>query len=172
MRACQCRIVDKSAGRIVGAAAAAVGAVGVGRKAAHARGAAKVDGERQCIFLVGSALAVAAQGHGQLAAGEDHSAAAFGAQRQRALRVFGRHLARLALQAAAEHDAFITRGLRPLGRRRQRIRRPRHDAIVRAGENLRAGLRRFVLRILKRAANRVGQHEPIARNNRARVGER
>ena len=90
-----------------GLAAAAVGAVGIGGKAGEPRRAAEMDGERQCIFLVRAALALAAQRHGQFAAGEDDGAAALGAHRQRQPGVLGRDLARLALQAAAKHDAFI-----------------------------------------------------------------
>ena len=53
------RRVDEGAGRVVGAAAAAVGAVGIGGQRRDAGGAVEVDGERQRVFLVGPAAASA-----------------------------------------------------------------------------------------------------------------
>ena len=52
-------VVDKGAGGVVRAAAAAVGAVGIGGQRGNALGAVEMDGERQRIFLVGAAAAAA-----------------------------------------------------------------------------------------------------------------
>src|SRR3984885_5904687 len=57
------RRVDKGPGRVLGAAAAAVGSIGSGSQRRYAGGAVEVDGERQSIFLVGPAAALAAQRH-------------------------------------------------------------------------------------------------------------
>ena len=101
------RRVDEGAGRIVGAAAAAVGSIGIGGQRRNAGGAVEVDGKRESVFLVGPAAALAAQGDRQLAAGKDDDAAALGAQVAGQTGVFRRHVPRLALQAVAEHDAFV-----------------------------------------------------------------
>src|SRR5215470_19632763 len=74
--ALQGRVVHIGAGRIVGAAHAAVGAVGVGGQACDAGLPAKRKGERQRVFLIGTAAPLAAHRHGELAAGQDNGAAA------------------------------------------------------------------------------------------------
>ncbi len=51
--------VDESAGRVVGTAAAAVGAVGIGGERGYAGGTVKMDRQRQGVFLVGAAFALA-----------------------------------------------------------------------------------------------------------------
>ena len=63
LRARQRGRIDKGAGRVVRAAAAAVSAVGIGGKTRDSRGSAEMDGERKRIFLVGTALARPAQRH-------------------------------------------------------------------------------------------------------------
>ena len=120
------RRVDEGAGRVVGAAAAAVGAVGIGGQRRDAGGAVEVDGERQRIFLVGPAAALAAQRDGEFAAGKDHRPAALRAQVAGQPGVLRRDLPRLALQAVAEHDAFVA------GRVRARLRRARSASAGRA----------------------------------------
>src|SRR5580700_4200304 len=73
------RRVDEGPGRVVGAAATAVGSVGIRGQRRYAGGAVEVDGERQSVFLVGPAAAVAAQRDRELAAGKDDHPAALGA---------------------------------------------------------------------------------------------
>src|ERR1700761_6392510 len=114
---CQGRIVDKGASRVVRPAATAVGAVGVGRKRRYPFGAAEMDGKRQRIFLVGSALAVSLERDRKFAARqEDDAASGRGViLRQRGMR--GGDLPGFALQAVAEDDAVET-GLAHACRRR------------------------------------------------------
>ena len=143
-----------------GPAAAAVGAVGIGGQRRNAGGAVEVDGERQSVFLVGPAAALAAQRDRELAAGENDHPAALGAQITGQTGVFRRHLPGLALQAVAEHHAFVAGRNGALLRRPQCIGRPRHDPIVGAGKDLVAGLRRLVFRIVERLGHGGGQIEP------------
>src|SRR5215207_4916841 len=70
-RALERGVVDDRAGGVVGGAGAAVGAVGVGGERRYARPAAERDGERQRIFLVRPAAALASDRDGELAAGDD-----------------------------------------------------------------------------------------------------
>ena len=63
--------VDQGAGRVVGLPAAAVGAVGVGGERRDAGGAVERDGQRQRVFLVRAAAALAAERDRELAAGQD-----------------------------------------------------------------------------------------------------
>ena len=63
-----------------GAAGAAVGAVGIGGQRRNAGRVLEQAGQRQRIFLVGAAAAVAAHGHGEFAAGQDRHALALGAR--------------------------------------------------------------------------------------------
>src|SRR5207253_2915478 len=60
--------IDESAGGVVGAAAAAIGSVGIGGERGYAVRAIEVDRKRQGIFLVRAAAALPAQGDGKLAA--------------------------------------------------------------------------------------------------------
>src|SRR5215471_20702439 len=110
----QGRTVDKGSGRVVRPASAAVGSICIGRHCGNALGPAEVDGERQGVFLVRTAAAPTLKGHGQLAPREDRHAAA----RRRMVAgqpgVFGGDLARLPLQAVAEHDAVVPRLRRAL----------------------------------------------------------
>src|SRR5215204_5772768 len=69
--------IAESSGRVGGRAGAAVGAVGISRQDADATDTRERDGERQGVFLIGSALAaMLVQRHCQLAAGQNHGAAA------------------------------------------------------------------------------------------------
>src|SRR6516165_7275803 len=110
----QGRIVDKGPGWVIRPAPTAIGSICIGRHCGNAVGPGEVDGERQGVFLVRTAAAAALNGHGQLAPREDRHAAA----RRRMVAgqpgVFGGDLARLPLQAVAEHDAVISRLLRAL----------------------------------------------------------
>ena len=131
-----------------------------------------MDGERQVIFLVRSAAAVAAQRHRELASGEDGHPAALGAHVAGEPGVFGRDIPRLALQAVAENHAFVAGGFGAGFRRGQRVGRPRDDPIGRTGKNLVAGLRRLVFGIGQRPGHGVGQFQPVFADDGAGVVER
>ena len=66
-----------------------------------------MDGQRQRIFLVGAALAAAAERDGEFAAREDRDTAALGGIVAGQPGMFGGDLAGLALQPVAEHDAIV-----------------------------------------------------------------
>ena len=100
-------VVDKGAGRVVGPAPAAIGAVGIGRQRGNAWAPSRWYGERQGIFLVRAAAAAAAQRHRKLAAGQDRDAAALCGIVAGQPRMLGRDLARLALQPVAQHHAVV-----------------------------------------------------------------
>ena len=119
-----------------------------------------MDGERQSVFLVGPAAALAAQRDRQLAAGEDRHPAALGAEIAGQPGVFRRDLPRLALEAVAEHDAFVAGFYGAPLRGPQRIGRPCHDPIVGAGKDLVAWLRRLVPGIVERSSYGGWQIEP------------
>ena len=68
-----------------GSPSAAIGAVGVGGKRGNRRHAGKFDRQRQSIFLVRPAAALAADGDGQFAARKDHRALSLRAQIAREL---------------------------------------------------------------------------------------
>src|SRR5215510_6045396 len=61
-------VVNIGAGRVIGAAHAAVGAVGVGGQARNAGLSTKRQGKRQRVFLIWPATALAAHRHGEFAA--------------------------------------------------------------------------------------------------------
>src|SRR5438093_902079 len=90
--------VDQRAGRIIRAAGAAVGAVGVAGERRNSPRAGERARERQRIFLVRSAAAVSAQRDGELAARQDDGAAARRLRLAREPRVGGGDLARLAFK--------------------------------------------------------------------------
>ncbi len=94
--------VDDGAGGVAGGAGAAVGAVGVAGEGGKSRHAGKRDRQRQGIFLVGPAAALAADGDGQFAAREDDGAPPLRAERVRHGGMLGRHAARLALDPVAQ----------------------------------------------------------------------
>src|SRR5260370_7672817 len=92
---------------MVGAARAAVGAVGICRQRGNAGRVLEMAGQRQRIFLVGAATPVAADGHREFAAGQDRNALARGARLQRESGMIGADAAGLALEIAAEVDALL-----------------------------------------------------------------
>ena len=150
---------------------AAVGAVGVGGERRDARRAVERDGQRQRVFLVRPAAALAADGDGQFAAGQDHGAAALPPAASRASR-------RARPRPRAPRPRSGRRG------RRTRSRPPRTAASAArkasagraislnsvAGERRVAGLRAFRWRDRPSArVDRVGQVElDSARRWRAR----
>src|ERR1043166_2775013 len=99
--------VDKSPGRVVGAPGAAGGPVGVAGKRRDALRAVERQRQRERVFLVGAAAAVAADRDGQFAAGKKHGAPVRRGEFAALLRVRGGTLARLALEPVAEKDAFV-----------------------------------------------------------------
>src|SRR5260370_13678379 len=109
-------VVDKSAGRIIGAAAAAVGAVGVaGNRRDSGRGPERL-GERQSVFLIRTAASLAAKGHGEFAARHNDPAPPLCLQVLRKPRLGRRNLAGFALDPVAERYAVITaRSYRRIG---------------------------------------------------------
>src|SRR6185437_7933532 len=146
--------VDDGAGGVGGGAGAAVGAVGIGGERRDPRHAGELDGQRQRIFLVGTAPAAAADGHGELAARQDHGAPAGGPQIAREPRMRGGDLARLALDAVAERDHLVADGLGGGLGRAQGVRRPRRQDEARIGEDLVARLRRLVGGVGERPGDR------------------
>src|SRR5215470_18879011 len=67
-------VVNKGAGRIIGAAAASVGAVGITGNSRNPRRGPERLGERQRVFLVRTASALAAERHGEFAARHNNPA--------------------------------------------------------------------------------------------------
>ena len=151
--------VDQGAGRIVRAAATAVGAVGVAGERRDARRAGKLARERQGIFLVRSAAALPAQRHGELAARQDDGAPSRALDLARKPRMCGSDLARLALDPVAEEDRLETGGRDHGLHRAKRIGRPRHQMIFGACEDGIAGLGALIRRIGQRANCRRRQRE-------------
>ena len=165
--------VHEGARRVLGRARAAVGAVGVGGERRDAVRPGQCDRERQRVFLVRPAAALAADRDGQFAARQDR-------------RRGGRRPAARALAARARPRPRALRlrrgrrGRRTRSRPRARPLRRRGSASAgrairrnsRVGEGRIAGLRAFVGRIVERARHRLGHVEPEARNDRARIGER
>src|SRR4051812_12435660 len=94
--------VHSGAGRVIGRAFAAVRAVGVGGERRNALRAGEFDRERERIFLVRPAAALTANGDRELAARENHGAAAGGLDFARFCGVRGRDRARLAFDIRAE----------------------------------------------------------------------
>ena len=100
------------------------------------RVAVERHGERQRIFLVRAAAALAADRHGQFAAGQDHGAAALRACSSRAsARVLGRDLARLAFEPVAEQDALVAGRAHGRFGGAERIGRPRDQLDIRVSAN-------------------------------------
>src|SRR5579863_3070310 len=99
--------LDEGACRIVRPATAAIGPVGIGRKPEDARGAAEMDGERKRIFLVGAALALAAERDRQFPTGQDRDAAALRGVVAGERGMFGGDAPRLALETVAEDHGRI-----------------------------------------------------------------
>src|SRR3954471_5880356 len=100
--------IRSGARRIVGRAFAAVGAIGVGGERRNALRAVEFDRERQRVFLVRPATALAANRDGEFATGEDDGAAAGGVEFARFCGVRGRDRARLAFDIGAQEDALVT----------------------------------------------------------------
>ncbi len=123
--------------------------------AANRRHAGQAHRQRQGVFLVGPAAALAADGDRQFAARQDHRARALRAQLARELGVRRRHLARLAFDAIAQRNAFVAGGAHGGLRRAQRIGRPRGQREWAAGESRIARLRRFIVRVGERARSRL-----------------
>ncbi len=135
-------------------------------------GAVEMDGERQRIFLVRAAAALAPQRDGEFAARKDGDAPALGGVVAGEPGMFGGDLARFALQAVAEHHAFVA-GVAGAGLGGgKRVGRPRDDPVVGPGESRVARLRRFVGRIVERARHGLRQFEAVFGDDRARIGER
>ena len=157
-----------------GCAGAAVGAVGVGGERRDAGSAGERDRQRQRVFLVRAAAALAADGDGQFAAGQDHRALALRAQLARELGMRGRDLARLAFDAGRR--ARCTRSRRralPLRAARKRVGRPRgqREAACRRKPDRPASAIRWPDR-RARASTASGSIELVLGDDRARVGER
>src|SRR5215470_12306974 len=103
-------VVNKGAGRIIGAAAASVGAVGItGNSRNPGRGAERL-GERQRVFLVRTAAPPTAKGYGEFAAGHNDPAPPFCLQVLGKPRLVRRNLAGFALDPVAEKYAVIAAG--------------------------------------------------------------
>ena len=81
-----------------------IGAVGVAGERGDTCRVLQEIGQRQRIFLVGAAAAIAAHGDGELATREDRDAPALGAGLEREPRMIGRDLARFAFEIGAEID--------------------------------------------------------------------
>src|SRR5690349_4053570 len=80
--------------------------------------------------------------------------------------------ARLPLDAVAERHELVTGAFDLAADSGERVGGFGDDREAGAGENLVARLRRLVLRVIERARHRFGQFEPVARDHRARIGER
>src|SRR5579885_3789780 len=142
--------VGKSAGRIACRSTSAVGPVGIGCERCDRGHAGKRDGERERIFLIGPAAALATNGDGQLTARQDHRALGLCAQlaSKRGMRL--RYLTCLTFDAIAERQTFKTRCGDRGFRSAQRIAWPCRDDESTAGKNRVAGFRRLVVRCSKR----------------------
>ena len=90
------------------AAGAAIGAVGIRRQRRDAGRILQQVRQRQRIFLVRAAAAIAAHGHGQFAAGQDRRALALAPRLQRQPRMVGGDVARLAFEIGAEIDDLVS----------------------------------------------------------------
>src|SRR5262249_60567483 len=99
---------DERAPRIVPLPAPAIGAVGVGGNRGNARGSRERRRQRQCVFLVGSAAAFAAQRDGEFPAGEDHRAPSLHLEVAGKSCLRGGDVARLALECSTQQDGFVS----------------------------------------------------------------
>src|SRR6185437_13252388 len=131
----QCGRLDKGPGRVVRTATAAVGTVGVGGEPEDAGGASEVDGKRQGVFLIGTALALAAQRDGEFAARQDGDAAALRGVVAGERGMFGGDLPRLALQAVAEDHGGIAGGFGPRLGGGERVGRPGDNPVGGVGKD-------------------------------------
>ena len=112
-------------------------------------------GQRQRIFLVGAATAVAAHGDGEFAARQDRHALALRARLQRELRVIGSHGSGLAFKVGAEIDDGVAGVAGHPDRGVERSLRPRDQFELRTGESRIAGLAALVAGLVERAADGV-----------------
>jgi hypothetical protein len=89
-------------------AGAAIGTVGVAGKRRDASRVFQQVRERQRVFLVRAAAAIAAHGDREFAAGEDRDALALRAGLKRQPGVIGGNIAGLAFEVGAEIDRLVT----------------------------------------------------------------
>src|SRR5262245_25970922 len=162
-------VVNKGAGRIIGAAAAAVGAVGIaGNSRDPWRGPERL-GERQSVFLVRAAASLAAQGYGEFAAGHNDPAPPLRLQVLRKPRLVRRNLAGFAFDPVAEKYAVIAASSdRRLGGAKSFLWTG-DEAERRAVEGVILGLRRFVGRIGQCAADGLRNVQPEPRHHGAGI---
>src|SRR5258708_6258486 len=165
-------VINKSAGRIIGAAAAAVGAVGIAGNCRDSRRGPKRLGERQSVFLVRTAASLAAKGYGEFAARHNDPAPPLCLQVSGKLRLGRRNLAGFALDPVAEKYAVIAAGsYRRLGGAKGFLRTG-DEAERRTVEGVVLGLRRFVGRIGQCAADGLGNVQPEPRHHGAGIRKR
>ena len=136
--------VHARAGGVFRRAGAAIGAVGIAGQRVNPFFPVERERQSQRIFLVRSAAALAADRHGELAAGQDHGAAALPAQSLRRLRLIGGDVARFAFEIGAEEKAIVSGGANGRLCRLERIRGPRGEMELRIRKSRIAGLRGFV----------------------------
>src|SRR5258708_33961661 len=100
-------VINKSAGRIIGAAAAAVGAVGIAGNCRDSSRGPKRLGERQSVFLVRTAASLAAKGYGEFPARHNDPPRPLWLQVPGNPPLGPRHRTRSAPDPAAENSALV-----------------------------------------------------------------
>ena len=103
-------MVDEGTCRVVRPPGSAVGSVGIGSKRGDPGAIAEGREERQQVFLVRSAAALAVHRNGELTARQDHGAPALRLDVARKFCMAGRHQARFAFEIGTQSDALAAGG--------------------------------------------------------------